>query len=217
MVSGQFLAMIIPVGAYLLGAVPFALLLGKLAGVDLRTTGSGNIGAGNLTQTVGIRPGVVAAILDLGKGLAPVMVARSMGLEPGLVIFSGVSAVIGHNWSIFLRGRAGRGLATSAGVVLAMAPILVLWLGGWAMAGWRIGGGRAGFIGWGLVPIFAMTRGLSPPIVLGATALTVLMMGRRIQGNPGRVPGVRAGLRRAVYDTDPVTPELTTADQPITA
>ena len=100
---------------YLLGAVPFAFILGSAAGVDLRTVGTGNVGAGNLRRTVGIGPAVAAAVLDGLKGLAPVIIARRLGFDDGVAAASGVAAVVGHNWSVYLRSRAGRGLATAVG------------------------------------------------------------------------------------------------------
>src|SRR5688572_20410793 len=125
-------------GAYLLGSIPFAQVLARLNGVDLREVGSGNVGAGNLTRTVGA-PGV----LDGLKGLVPVWLALSGGLGVGAAGLVGVCAVIGHNWSIFMRGRSGRGLATAFGMIVALNPALAVWTTGWAVAGWKIGSGIA--------------------------------------------------------------------------
>ncbi|NIV34527.1 MAG: acyl-phosphate glycerol 3-phosphate acyltransferase, partial [Anaerolineae bacterium] len=87
--------------------------------------------------------GIAAAILDASKGLVPVLLARQSGLGLGAAGLTGVMAVIGHNWSIWMRGRSGRGLASSAGMLLALDPALIAWTAGWAVAGWRIGGGLA--------------------------------------------------------------------------
>jgi acyl phosphate:glycerol-3-phosphate acyltransferase len=200
------------VAAYLVGSIPFAFLIGRLRGVDLRQVGSGNLGAGNLTQSVGLREGVTAAVLDGLKGLVPVAVCGRLGLSPNLVVASGVGAVIGHNWSIFLRGRGGRGLATSAGVIAAFAPALLVWTGGWAVAGWRLGGGFAGFLGWGLLPLFAFAVGEPAHVVSASAALAGLMAARRIQGNPGRPGGLRPSLHRLIWDTDRDT-ELDASDE----
>ena len=99
--------------AYLLGSVPFSQVIARLKGVDLREVGTGNVGAGNLTKNVGLGWGIAAAILDGLKGLIPVWLALRSGLGPGASGLAGVAAVVGHNWSIFMRGRSGRGLATA--------------------------------------------------------------------------------------------------------
>ncbi len=192
----------VPVAAYLIGAVPFALLIGFMAGVDIRRAGTGNIGAGNLTRTVGLRHGASAALLDGLKGLVPILVARRLGVAPSVVAMTGVAAVAGHNWPVYLRGRGGRGLATSAGAVCGLAPFLLVWAGAWAVTGWRIGGGIAGFVGWGLLPAFAISLGQPRGVVVATTALAVMMMIRRMQGNADSEPGVRAALERAVWDMD---------------
>lgn len=188
--------------SYLLGAVPFALLLGGAVGVDLRTVGSRNVGAGNLTRTVGLRYGVAAAILDGLKGLAPVLVARRFGLADGVVAASGVAAVVGHNWSVYLRSRSGRGLATAVGVLVGMAPALLIWTGLWAIAGWWLGGGLAGFIGWGLLGPAASVTDQTAVAVATAFILSAVVIGRRMQGNVGGPNTLRARLYRMVWDTD---------------
>lgn len=129
---------------------------------------------------------------------------------------SGVAAVIGPNWSVYLRGRGGRGLATSAGAVVAtsagavvaIAPILMVWTGIWAITGRRIGGGLAGFIGWGMLPVVAVMTNQPAAVGGGAAVLAALMVARRIQGSPGREVEARAALTRAVWDTDRVPQRL---------
>ncbi len=191
-----------PVLAYLLGAVPFALLIGGMIGIDLRTVGSGNVGAGNLSRVAGLRYGLVAAVLDGLKGLVPVVIARRLGLVEGVAAASGVMAVIGHNWSIYLRGRAGRGLATSVGVLVSLAPALLLWTGFWAVAGWKMGGGLAGFVGWALLGPVAIATGQPGLVVVTATTISLVVIARRMQGSTGAPRGLRVALERAVFDTD---------------
>jgi acyl phosphate:glycerol-3-phosphate acyltransferase len=177
------------VAAYLLGSIPFPLLIGRLKGVDLRTVGSGNVGAGNLTRTGGFPAGLAGAALDGWKGLLPVVVGAQSGLGAGTLGAAVLAAVAGHNWSVFLRGRAGRGLATSAGALLGLNASLVIWPFAWAVAGWKIGGGLGGFIGWGLLPLYAYVAG-SPSVEVAVTSgLAVLMIIRRAQGNDGRASG----------------------------
>lgn len=193
--------------SYLLGAVPFALLLGRMAGVDLRRVGSRNIGAGNLTRQAGLRYGLPAALLDGLKGLTPVLIARRLGLTESAVAACGIVAVVGHNWSIYLRARAGRGLATAVGMLAGFAPALLLWTGLWAVVGWWIGGGLAGFFGWGLLGPAALVSG-RPAVVVGAVlTLSMVVLVRRMQGNPGSPSDLRSRLHRAVWDTDRVVAE----------
>ena len=187
---------------YLLGAVPFAFILGNAAGVDLRTVGTGNVGAGNLRRTVGIGPAVAAAVLDGLKGLAPVIIARRLGFGEGVAAASGVAAVVGHNWSVYLRSRAGRGLAPAVGGMVAIPPWLLAWTTLWAVAGWWIGGGFAGFLGWGLLPPIAIVTGQQSAVVVATLALSLVVVARRMQGNIDDSTDLRSRLQRAVWDTD---------------
>lgn len=195
-------------GAYILGAIPFAQVMARINGVDLRVVGTGNIGAGNLTRSVGWQWGAVAAILDGLKGLLPVLIAKRMGLGPGAAGIAGIMAVVGHNWSIFLKGRSGRGLATSAGMLLGLDPVLLVWTTGWSLAGWKIGGGVAGFLGWGLLPIVAVAMGRPATESLVLLLLSVVVIGRRMQGNVDSPSGTRNALMRGVYDSDPIVDDL---------
>lgn len=190
------------VTAYLLGSVPFAQVVARMNGVDLRKVGSGNVGAGNVTSTIGKGWGTTAAVLDAMKGFVPVYIARKVGLGPGAAGMVGLSAVIGHNWSLFMRGRSGRGLATSAGTLLALDPVMLVWTTGWAVAGWKIGGGLAGFLGWGLLPVVAVALGRPPTESLFLALLAIVIVGRRMQGNLDSSRDPQAMWRRAIFDTD---------------
>ncbi len=194
-------------GAYLLGSIPFAQLVARLHGIDLRKAGSGNVGAGNVTKLIGKGWGTLAAALDFGKGFVPVYLARNSGLGLGAAGMVGVAAVVGHNWSIWMKGRSGRGLATSAGMLVALAPAMIIWTTGWAIVGWKIGGGIAGFLGWGLLPIVSVAMGQPPTLSLVLLLLAVVLIGRRMQGNRDASRDTRAALRRAVFDTDPAHDE----------
>jgi glycerol-3-phosphate acyltransferase PlsY len=204
-----------PVVTYLVGAIPFALLIGFVFGVDLRRTGSGNVGAGNLTRVAGFWAGTIAALLDGLKGLVPVLAMQRMGAGPTVVSVSGLAVVAGHNWSIYLRGRSGRGLAPSAGVMVGIQPLLMLWTGSWAALGWRVGGGLGGFFGWAALPVVAVIFRLPTATVLASFGLAVLMLARRMQGNPNKTTGARAAIYRAVFDRDPAYEEgVAAAEEP---
>lgn len=204
-------------GAYLLGSIPFSQVLARVKGLDLREVGSGNVGAGNLTRNVGVVWGVAAAVLDGLKGLLPVWLSLNSGLGPGAAGLVGVSAVVGHNWSIFMRGRSGRGMATAAGLILALNPALAIWTGGWSIAGWKIGSGLAGFIGWGLLPIVSIALGRPVTESLVVLLLSAVLIGRRMQGNVGDDMQTAAMMRRAIHDKDLATePSGEAADDPLT-
>jgi glycerol-3-phosphate acyltransferase PlsY len=180
----------------------------------LRKVGTGNVGAGNLTRAVGLPAGMAAALLDGLKGLVPVLLLRNQGVGSAVVSISGLAAVAGHNWSVFLWGRSGRGLAPSAGVLVGVDPSLIVWPGGWAIAGWKFGGGLAGFIGWAFLPVIAVVFNKPDAVVLAALGLGLLMIIRRMQGNPGHEPGIRAAFYRAVFDRDPGD-ELASAEESV--
>lgn len=122
-------AVLVIVGAYLLGAVPFGLLIGRAHGVDVRAHGSKNIGATNVGRVVGRKWGYLCLVLDILKGLAPTLYA-SLWLgapRPGLhhqlvLLLTAVAAVLGHVFPIYLRFRGGKGVATTVGVALGIWP-----------------------------------------------------------------------------------------------
>ncbi|HKX17756.1 MAG TPA: glycerol-3-phosphate 1-O-acyltransferase PlsY [bacterium] len=107
---------------YFIGALPTGLILVRvLRGEDIRKYGSGNIGAANVLRVAG--PGVAAAVLfvDVLKGLVPVLIALRGGLAPWAVAAAGLAAIAGHNWSVFLGFRGGKGIATSFGVLAGLS------------------------------------------------------------------------------------------------
>jgi acyl phosphate:glycerol-3-phosphate acyltransferase len=109
--------------AYLIGAVPIGLLVARLTGgVDIRRHGSGNIGATNVLRTMGRGPAVVTLLGDVAKGFAAVSLVRALVPDPAWSAAGVVAALAGNCWSIFLRGHGGKGVATSTGAFLAVAP-----------------------------------------------------------------------------------------------
>jgi acyl phosphate:glycerol-3-phosphate acyltransferase len=116
---------------YLLGSIPFGLLLTRLAGLgDIRTIGSGNIGTTNVLRTGSKGLAALTLLCDAGKGIAAVLVAASWGQEYALL--AGLFAVIGHNFPLWLRFHGGKGVATTLGVLLALAwPAGLITLATW--------------------------------------------------------------------------------------
>ena len=115
------------VAAWLIGSIPFGLVVGKLFyGVDVRKHGSGNVGTTNVFRVLGKRAGVAVLICDMLKGFVPAFIASADLLpHPWAVIFIAAAPVVGHMYSIFLKGSGGKGVATGAGVVLALVPACV--------------------------------------------------------------------------------------------
>ena len=121
-------------GAYLVGAIPFGYLIGRMRGVDVRTVGSKNIGATNVYRTVGKKWGFLAFFCDFLKGFAPTLLAcgyfpvsdSASGLRLDLPILVGLACVIGHTLTVFMRFRGGKGVATAFGMLVALVPVPTL-------------------------------------------------------------------------------------------
>ena len=107
--------------AFVIGAVNPATILARTLGKDLKGSGSGNPGATNAGRVLGARWGVVVGVLDVLKGLLPVLLAQYF-LGTVTALFVGLAVVLGHIWSPFLRGQGGKGVATSLGAILAVEP-----------------------------------------------------------------------------------------------
>ena len=110
--------------SYLLGAIPFAYIAGRLKkGVDIRQVGGGNMGALNTFREIGLAAGLAVLIADITKGLVAVLIARWLGLSTVWVLVAGFAAIAGHNWPVFLKFRGGKGAATTLGVLLGLVPV----------------------------------------------------------------------------------------------
>lgn len=118
------------VGAYLLGAIPFGLVVGKLAGMDVRTAGSGNIGATNVNRLLGKKLGLVTLVADMVKGIVPMVAAGWLVADPArrdlVVVLCGAAAFLGHLFPVYLKFRGGKGVATALGIFLYLAPLAAL-------------------------------------------------------------------------------------------
>jgi glycerol-3-phosphate acyltransferase PlsY len=113
--------------SYLLGAIPFGFLAARLRGIDITKQGSGNTGATNVFRTLGPAYAIPVLLLDVGKGAAAAYLGmRLLDMDSTGALLAGACAIAGHNWSVFLRFRGGKGVATSAGVGLIVFPYLLL-------------------------------------------------------------------------------------------
>lgn len=118
-----------PVASYLIGAIPFGLIVGRLVGIDVRSSGSGNIGATNVARLLGKKLGVITLILDCLKGFLPIFVASKL-LPEGpnrdiILLLCGIFAVVGHMFPIYLGFKGGKGVATALGVFLFLSPAAI--------------------------------------------------------------------------------------------
>ena len=184
--------------AYLLGAIPNGLLIARLKGIDLQKTGSGNIGATNVFRCVGKGWGVLAFVLDALKGFVPAFFfPRLLDMAPSwLGLACGVAAVAGHNWPVWLKFKGGKGVSTSAGMLLGVAPAAV----------------GIGFAVFAVVVV--LTRWVSLSSILAAIAVPVAYLWMNGAGNiPLSVALVvmsvlviymhRANIRRLLAGTEP--------------
>jgi glycerol-3-phosphate acyltransferase PlsY len=113
------------IAAYLIGSVPFALLLTRRSAVDVRRLGSGNLGAANVLRASGVRAGVIVAVLDISKGAASVALATRIGGGPLTPALAGLAAIVGHIYPIWLKFKGGKGVATACGVFSVLTPLAV--------------------------------------------------------------------------------------------
>jgi glycerol-3-phosphate acyltransferase PlsY len=108
--------------SFVLGSIPFGIIIAKAKGVDLKKVGSGNIGATNVLRSTGKWPAVFTLLGDILKGSLAVATGKYFGLEPFSIGLMAVSVVLGHNFSLFLGFKGGKGVATSIGVLLIYTP-----------------------------------------------------------------------------------------------
>ncbi|MFC4777546.1 glycerol-3-phosphate 1-O-acyltransferase PlsY [Paenibacillus sp. GCM10023252] len=115
--------------SYLLGSVSFSIMAAKLVkGIDIRQHGSGNAGATNTLRVLGKGPGIIVFLLDIGKGIAAVLLGAALsGQSDWVPVLCGLAAIVGHNWPIWYRFKGGKGVATTVGVMatLAFIPALI--------------------------------------------------------------------------------------------
>ena len=158
------------IGGYLVGAVSPAALLARSRHIDLRGLGSGNPGATNVGRVLGVRWGVLVALLDMAKGFVPALAFSFAGQDAGMV--AGAAAVVGHVSSPFLRGRGGKGVATAFGAVLGVAPF-------WAL---------------GLLVAFAVVAAASRWIALASMTAAVALVVISLVSDAGLAQQVWAGF-----------------------
>jgi glycerol-3-phosphate acyltransferase PlsY len=177
-------------GAYLLGSLPTGFLVARAKGIDIRTVGSGNIGATNVFRILGKPAGIFVLLVDALKGWAAVAIlarvvwtqfdpAASVSNREWLAVVAAVAAIMGHNYTCWLRFKGGKGIATSAGVLAALVPqSLLIILGVW-------------------IVVFLASRYVSLASICGSATLPLAAW---LTGESGTMVGITAGLAAlAIY------------------
>lgn len=210
------LALSFVLAAYLLGSVPTGWLLARARGVDIQQIGSGNIGATNVLRSLGVGPAIVVALLDPIKGAAAALLPLAFGANEWTVAASGFAAVLGNDFSLFLRFRGGKGIATTAGVYLVVNPVaaaLALLLGVFTIAVGRLVslGSMVAIVA---APLFVLTSRVYPPsdlvLAAGLVALGVYKHRenlRRLAKGTERRLGERAGPNESADRDRPSAPD----------
>lgn len=167
------------VSSYLLGSVPFGIIIGKtLYGIDPRTVGSGNIGTANSMRAFGRTGAVLVLLGDALKGAIPTYVALRLFDDPWITAGVGLATVVGHNWSMFLRFKGGKGVATTLGVVIVLSLLAAVAFGAvWlATAAITRYSSLASMLGSAAVPLMMYARGDPLPYVwYGIIALALVL------------------------------------------
>lgn len=213
-------SLLLIVGAYLLGSVSPAYLIGRwLGGKDLRQYGSGTLSGSMVFEHVGRWAIVPVAVYDVFKGMVPALLALWLDLGVLVAAAAGLAAAIGHNWPIFTRFYGGRGMATFAGAWLALFPPGAFWMGGMLGIGWRLGDSAPWlYVALLTAPLLAhLFNGplmlgpvlLGDPVLVGrlAGAMILITLAKRLEANGRPLPTAGAErlkvlLRRAFLDRD---------------
>jgi len=195
-------AVLAVVAAYLVGAIPFGWLLGRLAGgLDVRRVGSGNIGATNVARSLGPWAGVLTLALDVGKGAAAVWGAGRLTGQPGVAMAAGLAAVAGHVFPVYLRFKGGKGVATGLGAFLVLAPGATLGAGALFLAAVaatrRVSAGS--ILAAASLPVILLLFQAAPALVLAGLASSLLIVFRHAENIrrlfSGTEPKMGAGKR----------------------
>jgi glycerol-3-phosphate acyltransferase PlsY len=186
--------------SFLIGSIPIGLLIARSKGIDLRKVGSGNIGATNVLRAVGKEAALFTLLGDIAKGAVPVAIGKFLGLgvlDAGIL---GISAILGHNFSLFLKFKGGKGVATSIGVLLAFSPhvalfTITLWL---LTARWTRYSSLSALVAFGLLPLSIYMLDYSKEKMIIAIAITVLIFIRHIANIKRLIQGTESKIGEKV-------------------
>jgi glycerol-3-phosphate acyltransferase PlsY len=189
----MIIEMFLILASYLVGAIPFGLLIGRMAGIDVRLTGSGNIGATNVSRALGKKLGILTLFFDVAKGFLPVwgaaqLFAQTITIRELMMASCGLASVIGHMFPVYLKFKGGKGVATALGVFFALSPWSVLM----SLALFVIAVASSGYVSVGslvataLLPLWLWMRGESSLILVFAVII-VLFIWFKHRANIGRL------------------------------
>ncbi len=209
---------VLVISAYLWGGIPTAYLIARLASdIDIRSYGSGNVGASNALVHLGAKTGIAIGVFDfVGKGMLPVLLARLLDASLAVQVAVGLASVAGHNWSPYIRFTGGRGVGTAGGLIIAFA----LWYEAVVATILIVGLGRLTLKDTGLLTLIAMLALPFTAIAVGALQLavrpaelivmcaliTTLLIAKRLIANwenPSKnQPVLQTAIYRILWDRD---------------
>lgn len=179
---------------YVLGSIPFGVLVARARGVDIMKVGSGNTGATNVYRTLGKGPGLIVFILDVMKGVVPALIGHWLLKDKSFALYAGVAAMAGHSFSPFLKFKGGKGISTGLGALLGSTPLVALSALGafcvvFAFTRWvSLGSLTAGLV----LPIFGYLYGDPKPMLVIYVAICVFVFVKH-----------RANIQRLLAGTEP--------------
>ena len=199
---------ILLISAYLVGSIPVAYLAVKISrGVDIRNYGTGGVGGSNVFRSFSKPLGLLVGIFDAGKGALMVWIAKLLGLDVAQQVVIATAVVVGHNWSVFLRFNAGRGVSTTLGVDIVLMPWLALIIGAVILVILLIGSSPVPvLVGMALLPVFSWLFHGPLPLTLGLVGFFLIMVIRRLTA-PRTDPSAKVSsrellLNRFLFDRD---------------
>ena len=184
------------VGGYMIGSVPFAFLLARSHGVDLRQTGSGNVGATNVLRTTGVPAAIAAMFLDAAKGSVAVLTFERVMTDPTPSVVAGLASIVGHIYPVWLGFKGGKGVATTAGAFIVLAPAAL----GLAAAAFVTAAAVSRYVSVGSLAAAVTLAGAVPVLgapqatTIGASVAAVFIMHR----HRGNISRLLAGNERRV-------------------
>ena len=194
--------------AYLIGSIPMAYIVGRMVKkIDIRLYGSGNVGAANISMQVGKRVIIPLGVFDVFvKGAFPVYLSQELGVGPWVAVITGLSTIMGHNWSLYLMFTGGRGIIVTLGVLLVLAwkELLALLLVG--ITGWLIFRSSAIWVAIAMVllPVWSILFDETFSITVLCVVVVLIAAAKRVMSNKwvAVIPSWQVFVQRLLYDRD---------------
>lgn len=188
-------------GAYVWGALSPSFLVARgRCGIDLRRYGSGTVGSSNVGEQAGPAWKIVAGLLDVFKGFAPVALAQRLGFEQSVIVLIGLATLVGHNWSLFLSLQGGRGIAVALGALcmwdFRLVVFLLVCFAPSNVVGW---GGLISMVALMLLAPLAWLLKDSAAVVIGAALIALLVAVKRLEANRLPLPADRRAKQAVLW------------------